>query len=114
MLTGELFQIENAIPWENLGNGIQRQLYGYDNKIMMVKVKFEKNAVGQLHQHFHSQVTYVESGVFEMTINNEKKLIKSGDGYYVAPNIVHGVICLEPGMLIDVFSPMREDFLTPD
>lgn len=111
MQPGELFQFEDKIPWENLGNGIQRQLYGYDNTIMMVKVKFEKNAVGQLHHHFHSQVTFVESGVFEMTINNEKKIIKGGDGYYVPPNIVHGVICLEPGMLVDVFSPMRKDFL---
>lgn len=114
MLQGELFQVEDRIPWENLGDGIQRQLYGYDNTIMMVKVKFEKNAVGQLHQHFHSQVTFVESGVFEMTINNEKKIIKGGDGYYVPPNILHGVICLEPGMLVDVFSPMREDFLRGD
>ena len=111
MTSGELFQFENAIPWENIGNGIQRQLYGYDNKIMMVKVKFEKDAVGQLHQHFHSQVTYVESGVFEMTINGEKKIIKTGDGYYVPSQMVHGIVCLEAGMLVDAFSPMREDFL---
>jgi quercetin dioxygenase-like cupin family protein len=77
----------------------------------MVKVKFEVGAVGQLHSHPHTQVTYVESGAFEMTIGDQKKIIKKGDGYYVPPQEVHGCVCVEAGVLIDVFSPHREDFL---
>jgi len=106
-----VFQVSNEIQWENAGPGIQRQVFGYDDKIMLVKVKFEKGAVGSLHQHFHSQATYVESGVFELTIGEEKKILKKGDGYYVPPNVIHGCICIEPGLLIDVLSPLREDFL---
>ena len=105
------FQISNEIKWENTGPGIQRQVFGYDDKIMLVKVKFEKGAVGSLHQHFHSQATYVESGVFELTIGDQKKILNKGDGYYVPPHVIHGCICIEPGLLIDVFSPLREDFL---
>jgi len=105
------FQFENETTWENAAEGIKRQVFGYDDKIMLVKAKFEKDAVGTLHQHPHSQVTYVDSGVFEMTIGNEKKTIRKGDGYYVPPDTIHGCVCLEPGMLIDVFSPLREDFL---
>jgi quercetin dioxygenase-like cupin family protein len=105
------FQLDEQIPWEDAAPGIQRQLYGYDNKIMMVKVKFEKGAVGTVHQHEHVQVSYVESGTFELTIGDEKKLLKTGDGYYVSPNVLHGCVCKEPGVLIDVFTPMREDFL---
>ena len=112
-LQGSIFQVDNETPWENPAPGIQRQVYGYDDKIMLVKAKFEKDAVGSLHEHHHSQVTYVESGVFEMTIGDEKKLIRKGDGYYVPPHVIHGCVCLEPGMLIDVFSPLREDFLMP-
>jgi quercetin dioxygenase-like cupin family protein len=111
MLQSNEFQFEQEIPWEDVGNGIQRQIYGYDEKIMLVKAKFEKGGVGSLHQHPHVQVTYVESGVFEMTIGDEKKIIRKGDGYYVPPNIIHGCVCLEAGMLVDVFSPHREDFL---
>jgi len=106
-----VFQANNEIKWETAGTGIQRQVFGYDDKIMLVKVKFEKGAVGSLHQHFHSQATYVESGVFELTIGDEKKILKKGDGYYVPPNVIHGCICIEPGLLIDVFSPLRQDFL---
>ena len=46
-----------------------------------------------------------------MTIGAETKRIKTADGYYVKPHVMHGVVCIEPGVLIDVFSPMREDFL---
>lgn len=105
------FQFEQETPWEDVGNGITRQIYGYDDQIMLVKAKFEKGGVGQLHSHYHSQVTYVDSGVFEMTIGEEKKIIRKGDGYYVPPHVVHGCVCMEAGMLIDVFSPHREDFL---
>jgi quercetin dioxygenase-like cupin family protein len=92
------------------GEGITRQFVGYDNSIMMVKVMFEKGAVGMQHAHVHAQTTYVVSGVFEMTIGDETKILKAGDGFYTEPDIMHGCVCLEAGMLIDVFSPIREDF----
>ena len=111
MLQSSLFQIDSETTWEDLGNGIHRQVYGYDNKIMLVKARFTAGAVGVLHEHHHSQVTYVDSGVFEMTIGDDKKTIRKGDGYYVPPHAVHGCVCIEPGILIDVFSPHREDFL---
>ena len=94
-----------------MGNGIQRQVYGYDDTLMLVKAKFIAGAIGALHQHPHSQVTYVDSGAFEMTIGDEKKIIRKGDGYYVPPDVLHGCVCIEPGTLIDAFSPHREDFL---
>ena len=88
-IQGSIFQFENEVAWEHAAEGIQRQLYGYDEKIMLVKAKFEKGAIGALHSHPHSQVTYVESGLFEMTIGDETKTIKKGDGYYVPSNVTH-------------------------
>lgn len=105
------FQFENDIPWEDAGNGVQRQVFGYDERVMLVKARFEKGGTGAMHSHPHSQVTYVESGVFEMTIGTETKIIRKGDGYYVPPDVLHGCTCLEAGMLVDAFSPMREDFV---
>lgn len=100
------------IPWEEVAPGMQRQIMGYDDKIMLVKVKFETGAIGALHEHHHSQVTYVENGEFEMTIGEEKKILKGGDAFYIPPHVLHGCVCLKPGVLIDVFSPHREDFLS--
>lgn len=78
---------------------------------MMVKVKFDKGAVGSMHEHYHSQATYVVSGKFELTIGDKKEILSAGDGYYVAPDELHGCVCLEAGILIDTFSPVRADFL---
>ena len=108
----EKFILTEELEWEDLGAGVSRQFLGYDNQIMMVKVKFEKGAVGAPHQHFHTQTTCCASGQFEFTVGGEKKVIGIGDGVYIEPNMLHGAVCLEPGVLIDVFSPVREDFLT--
>lgn len=107
----EVFQIAKEMVWENPGPGIKRQIMGYDGQLMMVKVVFEEGAVGTMHEHYHSQATYVASGKFELTIGDEKRILKAGDGYYVAPDVLHGCVCLEAGILIDTFSPMRADFL---
>jgi quercetin dioxygenase-like cupin family protein len=111
MIESSLYQIEGETEWQDLGDGVQRKIFGYDNRVMMVKVKFERDAVGVLHNHPHTQISYVESGVFETTIGEEKKVLKKGDGFYIPSNVTHGVICIEAGMLVDVFSPHREDFL---
>ena len=109
--TSNTYQLASDIQWQDAGDGIVRQIMGYDQHLMMVKVKFQQGAVGTLHQHPHAQSTYVASGCFEVTIGDKKQILRTGDGYYVAPYLPHGCICLEAGILIDTFSPMREDFL---
>jgi len=110
-IKSEVFFQTKEKPWEQAAEGITRQMIGYDVNIMMVKVSFEKGAIGYIHDHFHSQTTYVESGSFEVTIGDEKKILNGGDGFFIPPNVPHGAVCLEAGVLIDVFSPIREDFL---
>ena len=109
--SGELFFDAGSMEWEDLSGGVSRKILGWDNQIMMVKVKFEKGAIGSPHQHFHTQTTYCAKGKFEFTVDGVKQLVKYGDGVYIPPNVVHGAVCLEEGVLIDVFSPVREDFL---
>jgi len=109
--SSDIFCGAEKVDWEDLGGGVSRQILGWDNQIMMVKVGFEKGAEGSPHQHFHTQTTYCEKGKFEFTIDGKKQIVKEGDGLYIPPAIVHGAVCLEEGVLIDVFSPVREDFL---
>ena len=101
----------NDIPWENLGDGIERKILGHDDEVMMVLVRFKKGGIGSLHHHVHRQVSYIAEGSFEVTIDGEMKVLKTGDCYFVAPDLVHGVLALEDGMLVDVFAPARKDFL---
>ena len=99
------------IEWEVLDGGVERQILGYDDEVMMVHVRFEKGAIGSLHHHVHRQVSFVESGRFEVIIDGDKKILEKGDSFFVAPNLVHGVVALEAGSLIDVFTPARQDFI---
>jgi len=109
--TVKVFIENEEIAWEETGPGMKRKIMAYDERLMVVKVAFEKGAVGSLHHHHHTQITHIESGEFEVEIGGEKKILKKGDAFYIPPNVVHGAVCLEEGVLIDVFSPMREDFV---
>ena len=104
--------IENdSVKWEPVAKGIRRKIMAFAEKIMLVRVEFENGGVGSAHSHSHVQVTNVESGVFEIEIGGEKKILKAGDAFYVPSNILHGAVCIEAGVLVDVFSPMRKDFI---
>ena len=105
------FILDAETTWFQIDEGMRRQILGYDDQMMLVKIEFKAGAIGYVHQHPHRQCTYVVSGVFEFRIGDETKIVKSGDGLYMEPNVLHGVKCLEEGILIDTFSPVREDFL---
>lgn len=108
----ESFIQENSIEWETIGDGVKRQILGYDGQIMMVKMKADKKGpVGVEHSHYHSQVTFVSSGKFEFVIGGEKRILSSGDGMYMEPDIRHSCFCIEPGVIVDCFTPTRADFL---
>ena len=107
----KVFVEDSEVDWSEMGEGVKRKILAYDEKLMLVRVEFKKDSVGKIHKHYHSQITNVESGRFEVIIDTEKKVLKAGDVFYIPPNIEHGCICLEDGVLIDVFSPMREDFI---
>lgn len=94
--------------------GLKRQILGYNDDIMLVKVYFGKELEGKtcpLHSHPHTQSSYILSGKFELHCGDSVKVLGPGDSYYVAPNVPHEAFCLEAGVIIDGFSPMRKDFL---
>ena len=99
------------VTCEDLGQGVSRKILVAEGMMMAVEVSFEQGAVGAPHSHPHEQIGYVVTGVFEATLGDETTIIRAGDAYYVPPNLVHGVVALEQGTLLDIFTPQREDFL---
>jgi len=96
---------------ENLGGGVSRKILAHDGNMLAAEVTFKKGSVGAVHTHPHEQICYVLEGSFELNMDGEICTIKKGDTYYAKPNIPHGVVALEDGKLLDVFTPQREDFL---
>lgn len=91
--------------------GVVRRVLAYSKDLMCVENAFEEGAVGSLHHHPHTQITYIVSGEFEFTIDGVKKTVKAGDAMLKTDDVVHGCVCLKAGILLDIFSPMREDFV---
>lgn len=99
------------IPVVDLGDGVSRKVLAHSEGMMIVLVNFEKGAKGTPHTHPHEQVTYIESGKFRFTNGDDVCEVEAGDSLRFAPDIEHGTVCLEAGSVIDVFAPMRADFL---
>ena len=93
------------------GEGVTRRVLAYTDGLMCVENTFRKGAVGKLHSHPHTQITYVVSGVFSFTIDGETHIVRPGDTLLKTDAVVHGCVCEEAGILLDIFNPMREDFV---
>ena len=93
------------------GEHVTRRVLAYCEGLMCVENTFEKGAVGKLHSHPHTQITYVVSGEFAFTIDGETKTVRAGDTMLKQDGVVHGCECLEAGILLDIFTPMRKDFV---
>ena len=98
-------------PIEDLGGGLKRQMLGYNDELMAVKIWFDEGITAYSHSHRHSQVTYVVEGEFHFSIDGVTKVMKAGDSCYIPPHAEHGATSPTGGILIDTFSPARKDFL---
>jgi quercetin dioxygenase-like cupin family protein len=99
------------VAWEATAPGVRRKVMAYGDELMGVYVEFKRDAIGALHSHPHVQITYIQSGSFAVHIGSETRELGAGDFYYIPPHVVHGVEAREDSILIDVFTPMREEFV---
>lgn len=101
---------ENTLP-QAVAPGVVRRILAYSDGLMCVENHFEAGAVGNLHSHPHTQITYVAEGEFAFTIDHETRVVKKGDTLLKEHGVEHGCTCVKKGILLDIFTPMREDFL---
>ena len=110
----QCYRLGSELNTENVKPGLSRQVLCYNDDIMLVKVIFGEEMVGQrpdMHSHPHSQSSYVVSGRFEFHCGDTVMVLGPGDSFLAAPDVPHEAYCLEPGVIIDGFSPIRETFL---
>lgn len=107
----EKWVFNRDIDLEGTAPGVSRKVLAYCDNLMCVENHFEKGGIGALHHHPHTQITYVASGKFQFTIGDETHIVTAGDTLLKQDGIIHGCECLEDGILLDIFTPMREDFV---
>ena len=99
------------IPIEHPAEGIQRQMF-VGNRMMICRFRFKPYLVTPEHDHPHEQMTIVERGRVRFTIDGSPRVVAAGDVLHFPPNVAHGATMLdEEVVLIDIFTPIREDFL---
>lgn len=111
MTEQKFFVQPNETEWTELAPGNTRRVLIHTPELMQVEFGFEKGAVGALHSHPHVQVSYVAEGSFEVTIDGKVQVVGQGGSFIVPSGLLHGVVALEKGRLVDVFTPHRADFL---
>jgi len=102
----------NTIPVEKPAEGIERQMVVGQN-VMICRFRFAPFLVTPEHTHPHEQMTLVMQGKVKFFIDGQERIVSAGDVLHFPPHNRHGATMLdEEVILIDIFSPIREDFLS--
>ena len=100
----------DEIPSEQLNPSFDRQLVVGD-QVMVARILMKKGFVVPLHHHHNEQVTHVQSGALQFTINGREITVRAGEFLCIPPNVPHTAVALEDTVDIDIFTPPREDWL---
>jgi quercetin dioxygenase-like cupin family protein len=101
----------SRVPVERLEEGVERQMI-VGERVMVCRLRFAPRVVTPPHDHPHEQLTFVERGRVLFTVGAEERVAEAGDVLHFPPGTRHGATMLdEEVVLIDIFSPIREDFL---
>jgi quercetin dioxygenase-like cupin family protein len=100
-----------TIPSEPIADGIARQMM-WGDRVMICRLTFAPRVVTAPHSHPHEQIVLVERGRVRFTVDGRDYLASAGDIIHFRSGCLHGAAILdEETVLIDIFSPIREDFL---
>ena len=101
----------STIPVEQIGDGIERQMI-WGEHLMVCRLRLAPRVVTAVHSHPHEQITLLERGRAVFTIESQTRIASAGDVLHFPSNVRHGATMLdEEVVLVDIFSPVREDFL---
>jgi len=101
----------DRVPTEHPAEGIARQMI-WGERMMICRLRIAPHVVTPVHSHPHEQMTIVERGKVRFSIDGQDHIAVAGDVLHFPPNLRHGATMLdEEVVLIDMFSPVREDFL---
>lgn len=91
--------------------GLKRRVLAYNEKLFLAEHEMVKGWVGTLHKHQHEQIVYVVRGHLSVSCEGKSFEIRTGDTFVVRGGVEHGASALEDSVVVDVFTPWREDYL---
>ena len=106
-----MFQKNESVDYKNVFDAIQMKTLTHGEKTHLVEFRLEKGAVIPEHSHPHEQIGYLVSGELQFIIEGRKHHTQPGDSWCVPGDVAHGVEVLEDSVVVEVFSPVRQEYL---
>jgi quercetin dioxygenase-like cupin family protein len=101
------------VPLETMSDVISRRVVSGE-KAMVAQVYLKKEAVVPLHHHESEQITYILEGALKFELQGREVVVRKGEFLVIPSNVPHRAVALEDTLDLDVFSPIRMDWLTKD
>lgn len=107
------FQSWDSVPLESMSELISRKIVTGE-KAMVAQVFLKKDAVVPEHHHESEQITYILEGALKFDIEGKEVVVRAGEVLHIPSNVPHRAVALEDTLDLDIFSPIRHDWLTKD
>jgi quercetin dioxygenase-like cupin family protein len=92
--------------------GLTRRVLAYNDKLFLAEHQMVKGWAGAMHSHPHDQIVYIVRGHLNVSCQGKSFELRAGDTFVVRGGVQHGASALEDSLVIDVFTPCREDYIT--
>jgi quercetin dioxygenase-like cupin family protein len=112
-----MFRKTNIGKHTEIVKGVHLKTVVHGTHTLMTEVRMDRGAVIPPHRHPHEQTGYLVSGHLDFLVDGAHIIAKPGDSWNIAGSVEHGATAVEASVVVEVFSPVREDYLpyfTPD
>src|SRR6478609_9179843 len=107
------YQTWESVPLETMSDMISRKIISGD-KAMVAQVFLKKGAVVPEHHHESEQITYILEGALKFELEGQEIVVGKGQVLRIPSNVPHRAVALEDTLDLDIFSPIREDWIKKD
>jgi quercetin dioxygenase-like cupin family protein len=90
---------------------MKREILVSSAAMTLVRHRMVQGWRGTAHSHPHEQMVYIVSGSIEVNVGGTSHRVQAGDSFIVASNVVHQATALEDSVVLDIFTPAREEYL---
>lgn len=106
-----MFYKSESAGYRQMLPGVQLKTLTYGERTLLAEVRLDQGSSIPMHQHPQEQTGYLVSGSLRFHIGDRTIIAKPGDGWNIRGGVVHGAEALEDSVVIEAFSPIREDYL---
>ncbi len=106
-----MFEKHNNNGYRPVLSGIERKTLVHGEKTLMTEFRLRKGVMLPRHAHPHEQTGYLVAGRIRLSIGTEEHEVEAGDSWCIPGGVEHGAHILEDSVAIEVFSPVRDDYL---